>query len=331
MRKVLLATTALATIGGVAAVANADVSLSGAQEWRYISMSDDNNADNSESDFTANSDNTISFSTTSDNGLTFSMSQNWDDGVAAENTTSISGDFGTISFVDGSTTAHAASSYDVTSVGIAGGHGDFSAPIYANGSSSTSGATISGVQVNEALISDADGGGVLNYHSPTFAGFNFGVGFGHLEDGDDNTSTSFGATYSGSMGDVSYKIGVASYDGTGTNTDGQHVGANITYGDMTFGIGSASNKSSATSKQEDLSYSVNYAVSSDLTLNVGRATSENDNGGTKLEANNTSIGVAYTIAPGLTATLNSHNFEYKSGGSVQNDGQAIQSEIKMSW
>jgi len=328
MRKVLLATTALATIGGVVAVANADVSLSGAQEWRYISLSDDNSVDNSDSDFTANSDITISFSTTSDNGLTFSMSQNWDDGAAAENTTSISGDFGTISFVDGSTTAHAASSYDVTSVGIAGGHGDAGFRAHA----ATTGETaISGVQYNEALIKDDDGGGVLNYHSPSFGGFKFGVGFGHLEDSDDNTSTSYGATYSGSMGDVSYTIGVASYDGVGSDTDGQHMGANITYGDMTFGIGSASNKSSATSKQEDLSYSVNYAVSSDLTLNVGRATSENDNGGTKLEANNTSIGVAYTIAPGLTATLNSHNFEYKSGGSVANDGQAIQSEIKMSW
>ncbi|XDZ65631.1 porin [Alphaproteobacteria bacterium LSUCC0684] len=328
MRKVLLATTALATIGGVAAIANADVSLSGDQQWRYISLSDDNNADNSDSDFTAETNVYIAFSTTTDNGLTFSMSQSFDEDGVTENTSSISGDFGTISFVDGSTTAHAASDFDVTSVGIAGGHGDAGMVGYAGTSGTT---TISGVQYNEALIRDPDGGGVLRYHSPSFGGLTFGVSFGHLEDGDDNTSTSYGAMYSGSMGDIGYKIGVASYDGQGSSEDGQHIGANITYGDMTFGIGSSSNKTSATSKQEDLSYSVNYKMNSDLTLNIGRATSENDNGGTKLEANNTSIGVAYTIAPGLTATLNSHNFEYKSGGSVANDGQAIQSEIKMSW
>jgi len=328
MRKVLLATTALATIGGVAAVANADVSLTGATEWRYISLSDDNNYDASDSDFTSANDVSISFSSTTDNGLTFSMTQNWDDGAAGEVTSSISGDFGTISFAE-SSTAHAASSYDVTSVGIAGGHGDAGFAAYAGTSGSTA---ISGVQYNEALISDGNGGGSLNYHSPSFGGLTFGIGFGHLEDGDDNTSTSFGAMYSGSIGDIGYTIGVASYDGQGANEDGQHVGANITYGDMTFGIGSASNKTAANVKQEDLSYSVNYAISSDLTLNIGQATSENENGSSsKKEASNTSIGVAYTIAPGLTATLNSHNFEYKEAGAKVNDGTAIQSEIKMSW
>jgi len=134
------------------------------------------------------------------------------------------------------------------------------------------------------------------------------------------------------MGDVSYTIGYATYDGSTANTKGNHVGANISWDAVTFGIGSSTNETSASSKKETLSYSVNYAVSDDVTLNIGRSNSENKMGtAADLEASNTTIGVAYSVAPGLTAALSSHSVEYKSGGSVNNDGQVVQAEIKMSF
>jgi hypothetical protein len=327
MRKVLFATTALATAAGALAVANADVSISGSQEWRYLSISDDYSSRASTTDFTADTDVTISFSTTTDSGLTMGMTSNISETQGRTTTSSISGDFGTVTVSEGWSAIHAASSYDVTSVGIAGGHGD---PGYALVDSS--GSSVSGVEIDEAQIDDDSSGAVIVYDSPSFGGFSFGVGASHLASSDDNTSMSMGAKYSGSMGDVSYTIGYASYDGVGANTKGNHIGANISWDAVTFGIGSASNETSASSKKETLSYSVNYAVSDDLTLNIGRSTSENKMGtAADLEAANTTIGVAYSVAPGLTAALSSHSVEYKSGGSVNNDGQVVQAEIKMSF
>jgi hypothetical protein len=327
MRKVLFAPTALATAAGALAVANADVSISGAQEWRYLSISDDVTTRSSDTDFSADTDVTISFSTTTDSGLTMSMTSNISETAGSTTTSSISGDFGTITVSEGDSAAHAAGSYDVTSVGIAGGHGDPGYTLVTSGN-----VTVTGVEIDEAQIDDTSAGAVIMYHSPTYGGFSFGVGTSHLTTSDDNTSMSMGAKYSGSMGDVSYTIGYATYDGVGANTKGNHVGANVSWDAVTFGIGSSSNETSASSKKETLSYSVNYAVSDDLTVNIGRSNSENKMGtAADLEASNTTIGVAYSVAPGLTAALSSHSFEYKSGGSVNNDGQVVQAEIKMSF
>jgi len=327
MRKVLFATTALATAAGALAVANADVSISGAQEWRYLSISDDYSSRSSDTDFTADTDVTISFSTTTDSGLTMGMTSNISETAGATTTSSISGDFGTITVSEGSTAVHAAGSYDVTSVGISGGHGDVAYTLV-----NSSGTEQTAVEIDEAQIDDTSSGAVIMYHSPTFGGFSFGVGTSHLTTSDDNTSMSMGAKYSGSMGDVSYTIGYASYDGVGANTKGSHIGANVSWDAITFGVGSSSNETSASSKKETLSYSVNYAVSDDVTVNIGRSNSENKMGSAAdLEASNTTIGVAYSVAPGLTASMSSHSVEFKSAGSVNNDGTVVQAEIQMSF
>jgi hypothetical protein len=338
MRKVLLATTALATVAGVAAVANADVSIGGGVEWRYMSLSDDAHTSlrASDSDFQSTQDITISMSTTTDSGLTMSQSINIGNGGVGTSVSSISGDFGTVEFNQGSGSAHAGSAYDVTSVGIAGGHGDASFILYDGSSSSASAVTgaasgNTGVgSLNEAVLSDAEDG-ALNYHSPSFGGFSFGMGVSNLDHGDDNTSMSMGAKYTGAMGDVSYTVGYATFDGVGANSEGNHIGANVSWDKITFGIGSSANQSSATKELKVLSYSVNYAMNDDLTLNIGQVESKENKTSTKYETSNTTIGVAYSIAPGLTFSMSSHNYDYKESGTTQNDGQAIQSELKMSF
>jgi hypothetical protein len=327
MRKVLFATTALATAAGALAVANADVSISGSQEWRYYSVSDDVTSRSSDTNFDADTDVTISFSTTTDSGLTLGMTSNLSETAGGTTTSSIGGDFGTVTVSEGSTAVHAAGSYDVTSVGIAGGHGDIAWAL-----TNSSNTAVTAVEIDEAQIDDTSSGAVIMYHSPSYGGFSFGVGSSHLTTSDDNSSMSMGAKYSGSMGDVSYTIGYATYDGSTANTKGNHVGANISWDAVTFGIGSSTNETSASSKKETLSYSVNYAVSDDLTVNIGVSQSENKMGtAADLEASNTTVGAAYTIAPGLTANLSSHSFSYKSGGAVNNDGSVVQAEIKMSF
>ena len=333
MRKVLLATTALATVAGFTAVATADVSVSGAVEWRYMSYSDDETATQrvSDSSLVSANDITISLSQTTDSGLTFAASQNWGDGAAATASSSISGDFGTVAVVEGTTGICAAASYDVTSVGHAGGHGDFSGDMYDGTGGST---TVSSVDKNEAAIRCTSSTVTLNYHSPSFSGFSFGIGTGNLALSDDNSSTSYGAKYSGSMGDVSYTIGVAGYDGVGSTEDGTHTGATVSMGNITAGIGRSVNTISSASKKETLSYSVNYGVNDSLSLNIGRVDSTNklaSGASDDAELTNTTVGVKYTIAPGLYFTFNNHNFDYKVNGASKNSGSYIQSEVKMSF
>ena len=84
MRKVLLATTALATVSAVAA-ANAEVSLSGYYKFIYSSTSD-----NTTTDRDGMSDDTefaVTFSKTTDSGLTFGMQTQVEGGTGSGATT----------------------------------------------------------------------------------------------------------------------------------------------------------------------------------------------------------------------------------------------------
>jgi len=338
MKKMLLATTALAAVSVTPAIAVADVTITGGVEWRYISVSDKLAEDvksalrPSDSDFQGTHD--ITISSTTDSGLTLGLSGNIGETGSGTFVSSISGDFGTIEFTEGSGGAHAASTYEVTSGGIAGGHGDLNFTLYTG-----AGAEVSTVGLDEAQINDPENG-ALNYHSPNLAGFQFGVGTSHLGNGDADSSTSYGLMYSGNTGGmmddgmmddgIGYSIGFAGYSGSGYNVGGNHIGATLTSGKITLGVGSEKNEKSATSEEEVLSYSATYKVSDVLKLNIGYAMAENNED--SAEATNTSIGLAYTVVPGLTWSLSSHSFEYtETTVANNNDGSAIQSELKMSF
>ena len=326
MRKVLLATTALATVAGVASVASADVSISGVVQWQYTSISDDNSTRSSDSDMNSDNDITISFSTTTDSGITMSLSQNLSDGAAGTRTSSISADWGTIEFTEGSDSASAGSSYDVTAPGTSGGYGDAAGITDAAGAALTN-----GMSINEAVLTDAENGAV-NYHSPSINGLSFGIGTSHQTRSDADSSTSYGIKYSGAAGDISYNVGYAAYD-RGSNVESSHIGFDISMGDITVGMGSANSKASSTDDADVVSYGIVYAVNDSLSLSAGLNKSDNDmsSAATKKELEVTSIGAVYTIAPGLTASLASHSFDYKVGGSTNNDGTVTQAEIKMSF
>lgn len=141
------------------------------------------------------------------------------------------------------------------------------------------------------------------------------------------------------MGGISYSIGFAGYDG-GDDVGGTHFGFEVSSGDLTFGYGQASNENGVAwtsdnktmaNEEEVMSYSISYKMlDGRMTLNAGHAVSENDV--LKAEATNTTFGVAYTIVPGLAFSISSHNFEYADGTPAnQNEGSAIQSELKMSF
>ena len=326
MRKVLFATTAIATVAGAMAVANADVTVSGGVEWRYSSVSDDmdnETARASDSSMVSNVDVTISFSNTTDSGISTAASVNWDDGAAATVVSSVTSDFGTIEWSEGSGSAHASSAYTVTSPSTSGGVGDM-----AHGVTNSVGGATATLQANEATLREGENG-ALNYHSPVVGGFQFGVGTSHLQSSDSDTSMSYGLKYAGAAGDVSYSVGYGSYDGSDSNSEGTHVGFQASWDGITIGAGSAENTGSTGAEEESVSYAVTYAMSDALTVGVGMTDSENGDESLK----NTQIGVVYTIAPGLTASLASSSFEYDdgAGASLDNEGTVTQAELKMSF
>ena len=327
MRKVLFATTALATVAGFSAVASADVTISGSSEMRYYSVSDDNSSRSSDSDFSSKNDITISFSSTSDSGITMGMTQNLSDGGAGTRTASIGSDWGTVTY-NSSTSSHAASSFKVTSPGMGGGHGDIATSV----TELDTGAAVTGVQEDEAQITDGTGtGGSFAYYSPNMGGFTFGISSGHMGSGDADTSTSFGAKYAGAAGDVTYSVGFGSYDGA-NNDEGTMMGFNASWDAITVGMGVAKNTDSDGDDEDTTSYGITYAVNDALSVNLGVTDSENSNTTTAKELKNTTIGVKYTIAPGLTASLSSHSFEYDEAGTAgDNDGTITQAEIQMSF
>jgi hypothetical protein len=319
MRKILLASTAIASTFAVAS-AQAEVSISGGVTMQYYSINDDVTSRTSDQTMSM-TDNTvsISFSSVTDSGLALSYSTTID--MSDTKNASISGDFGTIAM---SNTGHAAEAFDVTSGGVIGGHGDLQ-----TNKLDDSGVAITGVRFNEASIAADITTQAINYYSPSINGFTFGVGISEIEA--DSQETSMGAMYSASMGDVSYSIGYAAVDGDSVEEEGSHVGLNITMGDISLGLGMSDNQASASAKEETTSYSVTYAMSDALTLNVGHVSSSDDTASTTLDATNTTIAAAYTIADGLVASLASHSFDYKEAGAANNDGSVMQFMINMSF
>ena len=135
--------------------------------------------------------------------------------------------------------------------------------------------------------------------------------------------------YAGAAGDVTYNIGYASFDGSDDNSEGTHVGFNASWDGVTIGAGSSENTGSTGAEEETVSYAITYKMSDDLTVGAGMTDSEN--GTESLE--NVQVGVVYTIAPGLTASLASHSFEYEDTATAanNNEGTVTQAELKMSF
>jgi len=322
MRKILLASTAIATTFAVAS-ANAEVSISGGASMHYSATSDNVTRTATSDETLGLTDNTVtvSFSSVTDNGLTLSYSTNLD--AATSQNASISGDFGTITL---SGTAHAAEAFDVTSPTMVGGHGDvMTAPTTSGNVAINTGTNNTQVRFNEADLSVLTGNNIA-YYSPSINGFSFGVGIGGINTTDDVTSG--GVKYTADMGGASITVGYAASQGA-ANVSTNHLGAQVSMGNITVGIGNATDEASTTDKEEVTSVGITYAMNDQLTLNAGHVSS--DNSPAAVEMNVTSVGVSYQIASGLTANIGHNEFEYITSGTTDNDGSIMNVVIAMSF
>jgi len=261
MRKVLLATTAIAAMGVTAA--QADLSISGNYEWEYT-QNDTNDAWSDDGHIN------IKATNAADNGMTFtavSVITN-NSGANASNTEAnyiqVDGDFGTI--ILGDYDDSAASAMD----GALGRNNDIE----------TQGG-LGGADTAIGIGGDAD----ITWMSPSLSGFKIGLSK-DLSDDDANLNdgkTDAAVTYS--VGGVSVYYG-NSDDDTSAGVKGSVAG-------LTIAIGNKST-SGTTAKANDVA--VKYTLGNGVTL-AALSASGTTAAGVKVKASN--IGASYTIVPGV--------------------------------
>jgi len=292
MRKVLLATTALVALGGVSA-ANADISISGAAEFSYNQPTSGTNTMGVDGSLV------ISAKSTTDSGLTFSavhdMKFEGQDAVTDANDTvgsdfndayiGVSGDFGSI------TMGYTDTALDKQDSKFTGRSLAVQEAGAATGNSSSS-----------LIGGDST---AINFYAPTISGLSLVASFDEA-----NNRTDIGAHYAVAGFDIGYQTRSSATDstlvGVGASLGPVRIQASTTNADT--------NGTKVRSKDLGISY-----TAGDLYL-VAYTQKANDT----LKDDAQGVGAIYTIAPGVTARIESY-----SGKKDGTESEGIYSEIRV--
>ena len=325
MPKILLTTTALVALGGVSAASAVDIS--GFQRFEYNSW-DDSPAETDGTNDTRFVDyNRVVFthSVTGDNGLEASGYYRINDWAEAYHGVGVQTDLGHFGFGNWWT---------------AGGF-MYNSHLYNGTFRSGTGQTFTGTSTSAAAQMVDGGDNSITYTSPTIAG-----GIDAMITRSDAGITSAAdvtevfVAYSGGAGDATFRIHggvVEGADSTGSAGDEQEnteYGLNVDSGAFGFRmtraeeITKAASTSVSTAKVETNEYAVTYAMSDDMTLGLIQLDSNDKlaTGTPKLDM--TVIAANYFIMPGLRVQASSVNFDYETGG-VVNDGAAMNVALRI--
>ena len=309
MRKLLLTSSALVAAASISSYAVADVSVSGAFEWKYNQQAADQTSKDGDS-FSTDNEVVISFSNKTDTGLTVSgkLEMDSDDGDESavsvdESVLSISGGFGTFRM-------GLEDPVDET-FGI-----DESDLIDEEGNGLFTSASL-GSTSNFGLAGD---GNKIAYLTPKMGGFQAGYSIQDSGAAGTTDTNAVGASYSMPIGggSITVKYNQATKDGS-TDTDTTNMGVQVAMGAMTL---IASNGTKEIASDEDIEgngFAIKYDMGGGMTIAAAtvEVTDELDKSGTEEEKYTANIGeVVYTVAPGLKAKVTYTDYEYKNGGST---------------
>jgi len=315
MRKLLLGTTALAAAATLSAnVAVADVSISGAFEWRYNSIS---------SDITAN-DGT---STVTDSEIHFKFSNKTDSGLTVGMTTEM--------FADGGDTAieesylHISGGFGKVVLGTDDGVGDY----YGVAASDLPGEEIFQIGTSASIaVKNADysnlssNSQVMSYHLPAMGGLTGGISYENSGATGATDSTEIAFKYTMDAGGANITLGGATgtTEAASQDEDTQVIGVKVTSGNITVAASQSTHEASG-SDEESNGFAAQVKVSDAMTLTVH--TTETDDSSTSEEYTNSGVEVKYSIASGLTAFLNVEDYDYKIGTSGGNADSGTASKL----
>jgi len=310
MRKVLLTTTALVAFGGVSAASALDISGTYMFDYTINDNGTTNTGGNNNTAMSEDARIVFSGSSTTDSGLTFGGALALDkDGTTEDAGLYVSGDFGYI--MAGATD------------GVVDGMDTFmnSAAAVEVGAGTTN-STVN----TDATMTDAAGSEKVGYRSPVISGFQFGVSHtdaGRTSKADNNQ---WMVTYDFGVAKVGYGQGtIGAAAGTSAETNQKQMGVGTSFGDFGFkyatGTDTTKNTSGAESSKIDTNnWGVSYGGIENVSLYYDGVSSEEKTGtnaGDKLDG--TTIGLSYTIAPGVSALIESGNNDYTDNGGANSD------------
>jgi hypothetical protein len=307
MRKLLLTSSALVAVASISSYAVADVSVSGAFEWKYVQQAADQTSQDGDS-FAMENEIVISFSNKTDSGLTvggkFEMDVDAANATTDESVLTISGGFGTFRLGQEDSMHE---TFGITEVDLIDEEGDGR---YVGTNSHT-------IAQNAGEQGSTDGN-KIGYVTPKMGGFQAGIS---VEDSGDNATTdmtAMGASYTFPIagGSIVVKYNQSTLDGA-TDTDTSNMGAQLNLGAMSLIISSMTNETGTTENQEGTGFGIKYDMGGGLTI-AASATEVEDDADTSAGENEkytANIGeVVYTVAPGLKAKVTYTDYEYKDGG-----------------
>ena len=325
MRKVLLATTAIVAVAGVA---QADISISGKFEMGYQTESDDTTYDQ---DAMFQNDNiTFSFTNVTDTGLAISGTTVYDSDADAtdESSFTVAGDFGAVTLGENDGAGANFMPWVVAANNNLGSY-DSGVPAIDN-----TGAALVGVYAYPQYRSDDEV--KVTYTSPSMGGFSFGYSMADTAvtgtgttSSDTEANTSFGASYSSDMGGVSVHITAMMEDsGEATDTsENDAYGISLSSGGVTLAAATGGTKTGTTIDSDTSVIGVGYQVSDDLSVAYHYVDSENSiTSGDTFKANG--ISASYNIASGLNFSVSMNNYEGTEGaGNTTNDGSNVRASL----
>jgi hypothetical protein len=334
MRKVLLATTALATVSAVAA-ANAEVSLSGYYKFIYSSTSD-----NTTTDRDGMSDDTefaVTFSETTDSGLTFGMQTQVEGGTGSGASTIDEGfmtlsspEMGKLILGDNDDMFDSYVHFAPGLTAMASGAYDGRSALTAAGA-----ATPDGLVPDAGFTSGSDTT-KASYVSPNMSGLSVGVTYMKTE-GNEDAFTAMGISYSTEIEGISLDMSAATKD---TNADNNSMstqyGMTVGFGDFSIGAAAYNVDSKAGTSGTDnyegkaTTIGASYKLTDSLTVAYSTTTSEVDagnNNGDELDTD--SFGATYTIASGLSLALAFNSSAYSDSSAANNsmDTDEVRAEL----
>ena len=327
MRKLLLTSSALVAAASISSYAVADVSVSGAFEWKYKQQAADQTTQDGDS-FAQDNEIVISFSNKTDSGLTiggkFEMDVDAANATTDESVLTISGGFGTFRLGQEDSMHE---TFGITEVDLIDEEGD-------GRYTGTNPHTIAS-NAGEQNSNDTN---KIGYVTPAMGGFKAGIS---VEDSGDNATTdmtAMGASYTMPMagGSLVVKYNQSTRDGA-TDRDTTNMGAKYTMGAMSLIISSMTDETGTTEDQEGTGFGFKYDMGGGLTIAASATEVEDtaDTAGGENEKYTANIGeVVYTVAPGLKAKVTYTDYEYKDGGQTNvgdDSGQITQLTLSASF
>ena len=327
MRKLLLTSSALVAAASISSYAVADVSVTGAFEWKYVQQAADQTSQDGDS-FGIDNEIVISFSNKTDSGLTvggkFEMDVDAANATTDESVLTISGGFGTFRLGQEDSVHE---TFGITEVDLIDEEGDGRFVGTATHTISQNAGEQGSTDTNK-----------IAYITPNMGGFQAGVS---VEDSGDTASTdmtAMGASYTMPMagGSLVVKYNQSTLDGN-TDTDTTNMGAQLNMGAMSLIVSSMTNETGTAEDQEGTGFGIKYDMGGGLTI-AASATEVEDTADTSSGENEkytANIGeVVYTVAPGLKAKVTYTDYEYKDGGQTNvgdDSGQITQLTISASF